>query len=134
MIRLRLRHIVSADFKRNEATHLQDYEKEHGVVHLGKDDCILFVSRSGHIMRFVFGWTNEIAGLAKHVLSSYSLRCARGESWEPLMLGNYANEVGITLVGMKRFEEYYRHLLIEREKEREARKAARAARAAREKS
>ena len=42
-----------------------------------------------------------------YVLSSQLYRILGGGTWNPHMLQNYANEVGIVLEGIPRFEKYY---------------------------
>jgi len=42
----------------------------------------------------------------RRVVDSRRLRISGG-AWSPLMLQNYANAVGLNLVGIKRFEQLY---------------------------
>ena len=108
MIRLRLRVITSGNFRKNEATLYTEFEKEHGPLALKGDDCILFVSKTGKILRFVFA---PVMGKKTSVLSSQTLRITVGGTWNPLMLKNYAAQLGIELAGLKCFEDYYQNLV-----------------------
>jgi hypothetical protein len=51
------------------------------------------------------------------VLRSVRLRMTSGE-WNPNMLQNYANAVGLTLNGRERFETIYNRILKEKEKKK----------------
>lgn len=103
-----MKRIETVSFARSEATNLAKTltEKEHEA--LGKDDVVLFVSKGGGQLVFVWGWENfEMDGRPeREVLRSERLRLKRG-TWNPLLLANYAEEVGIKLDGLKRFEEHY---------------------------
>ena len=52
-------------------------------------------------------WEDE-TGRTVQVLSSRRLRIST--KWNPLMLANYAERVGLKLEGLKRFETYYQEL------------------------
>ena len=89
--------------------------KKHKGLKLGSDDCVLFISGSGKILRFVYGFTEQevvsggrrYTGEQTQILETSVYRIIGGGRWSPLMLKNYADECGLELVGLKRFEEHY---------------------------
>ncbi len=48
-------------------------------------------------------------GIRRTVIFSQKLRMLDG-SWNPYMLGNYATQVGLELVGIKFFQDHFRKL------------------------
>lgn len=108
-----LRAVVEGDFRKNEATLYNEYLKKNPAPF--GDSVILFISLSRNQMVFVHGF-EALADKSKHgirrVLWSERLRLDRG-TWNPLMLVNYAERVGLHLVGLKRFENFYRALTKE---------------------
>jgi len=103
---MRLRLIERVDFRKSELSnyleHVKDKDKK-----LGKDDVALFISQSGNQLVFVYGFTDMDE--KKKVLRSERLRITGG-TWNPLMLQNYAERVGLHLDGLRRFEQHYRRL------------------------
>lgn len=81
----------------------------------GKGYVVLLLSKSKDQMCFVHGFetfTDKNKSAVRRVLWSEKLRLDRG-TWNPLMLVNYAERVGLGLVGLKRFEDFY-HKLTEK--------------------
>lgn len=66
------------------------------------EDAVCFLSRGENQVLFVYGFSGE----ENEVLGSARLRLRSGR-WNPMMLANYAASVGLTLVGIKKFEEAY---------------------------
>lgn len=91
--------------------------KKHKGLTLSSDDCVLFVSGSGKILRFVYGFTEQsvvnaaqrYTGDQTQILESSVYRIVGAGRWNPLMLKNYADDCGLELVGLKRFEEHYKN-------------------------
>lgn len=109
-MRLKLRAIVSdADFRKNEATLYEEFKASRSYPgKLRANECFLFLSKSRNQLLWFFsdvrmtdGWTKQIA-----VYDSRRWRIKSG-TWHPFMLANYAADVGIELVGIKRFEEIH---------------------------
>lgn len=109
---MRLRYIAQVSFQSSEATNFQTFSRKNPelVKRLSETDVIAFVSLSGDQLVFIHGFT-EIDGEkgALKVLSSRRLRMTGG-TWNPLRLANYAEEAGLQLDGLKKFEKYYAEL------------------------
>lgn len=115
---MRLRLVYQGNFTKNEATLFEEAMKENKGVHLGPDDCVLLVSRSGKILKFVFRPEetsyvrfNGKNGKMTTVLESETYRITGPGRWNPLLLANYAKEVDIDLENVKKFEQHYKALL-----------------------
>lgn len=111
--RLQLRYIARADFRKSEATN---YATVPPLARRSDDDCVLFISAKGDQLMFVFPSLKFDTAIGEHtVLHSERLRImSGGKKWNPLMLQNYADAVGITLIGIKSFEEHYRRIAAEK--------------------
>lgn len=115
---MRLRLVVEADFRKNEATLLDELLVKTKDLELRKHDCVLLLSISGKMMKFVFGFQEfDLVGAngvsrqrLTRVLRSMTYRICSGGTWNPYMLKNYAAELGIDLAHIKRFEQYYKGL------------------------
>lgn len=110
---MRLKYIDTCSFQRSESTNFRMLAKKNKW-NLGKDEVACLVSKTGDQIVFVYG-----EGVAKNVglrgvevehpvVHSTRLRLDDRRKWTPTMLVNYAEEVGLKLDGLKRFEEYYR--------------------------
>lgn len=107
---MRLRYIEAVDFRKSEYHNFMDIQKR-AKLDLSKDDCILLISHGGNQLIFVYGFANLQNGYSgRQVLRSERYRLLRG-TWEPMMLADYAEQVGIKLEGIKKFEEHYKHLV-----------------------
>lgn len=97
--------MFDVDFRKNELTNWLEMQKEHPLV-LGKDQTVCFVSSS--MRQIVFILACKVVQTKKldevPLIESLRLRLGAGQ-WDPYMLQNYANELGIELVGIKRFEQ-----------------------------
>ena len=106
MTRVRLKAVVACSFQRSEATNLALFQQEDfypGDLRTG--EAFLLVSKMNNQVVFVMRNPREVEA-GKKVLDTRRLRLDRG-TWNPHMLQNYANEVGLHLVGFKRFEQIY---------------------------
>jgi hypothetical protein len=104
---VKLRLVYQADFRKNEATNYTTACKEHQLQPTGTD-VVMLVSKSWN--QIIFVWRpEEITGPIRtcSVLSSRRLRL-RGGTWNPIMLADYASNVGLVLQGLKLFEQTYR--------------------------
>jgi len=87
---------------------------------LKKGEAFLFLARGGNQVVFVFrDPTIEFEGqrVARRVIDSRRLRLDGG-TWNPYMLQNYANEIGLHLVGIKRFEQVHDEMMAAKRKKR----------------
>jgi hypothetical protein len=114
---MRIRYIFRGSFQKNEVTLFHEAMTEAGELTLGHDDCILLVSQSEKLLKFVWRQittsrknVDGTNGKLSTVVSSQLYRIVDGGTWNPLMLANYAEQVGIQLEGLKKFEQYYRAL------------------------
>lgn len=109
---MKLRYIHEGDFRKNEHTNYLEAVKK-GRVKLGANDVIAVLNSRRTMIRFVWSAV-EIDYTPKrgevrsvNVIGSRMLRLLSGH-WEPLMLANYAGEVGIKLDGLKKFQDHYK--------------------------
>lgn len=102
---MRLVAIHRAHFGRSEHTNFEAVKR--GLkLSLKKDHVVCLVSYTGNQMCFVYGYEEQNGGPT--VLRSTRLRLIDRGAWNPMMLGNYARKVGLTLDGIKLFEDYYK--------------------------
>ena len=108
MIRLTLKAIkMNADFRKASSTTYEELVKaKHFPGPPRKGECYLLVSKSGNQMVWILNVTN-VTGKSFTPTKMYDTRRWRlkGGTWSHHMLENYANSVGITLVGRKRLED-----------------------------
>lgn len=96
------------DFRSSEATNYDELVKcKHFAGPPRKREVYLMVSKSGDQLV----WVLNVGGVGKNgdrrdVVDTRRWRLRRG-SWSPHMLENYANSIGISLVGFKRLETSY---------------------------
>lgn len=113
---MRLRYITRADFRKSAETMINEALKEVKTLDLGPNDCILMISGTGRILRFVFGFlthgqvssAGKVLGRDVRVLPSRDYRICDGGTWNPHMLANYAQEIGLELAHLKKFEAHLR--------------------------
>lgn len=108
---MRLRYVETVDFRKSELTSWLEIAKRRPELarKLKSGDVVTLASMSGDQLVFLHGFL-EIDG--KQVLSSTRLRLRNGR-WNPLMLANYAKEVGLPLAGLKTYEEHVERILKE---------------------
>lgn len=109
---MRLKHVEKVSFRASEQTNWLAFSKTHRDIALSlrKDDVVCFLSQTENQLVFIHGfdaWEDE-TGRVVQVLSTRRLRI--NTRWNPLMLANYAAQVGLELEGLKRFEEFYKSL------------------------
>lgn len=102
--RVQLRLVQVTSFRRSEKTSFEALPAEERDA-MRPSEAICFVSKSGNQVVFVYRPTSvPLNGSGPvDVLPSSRLRLGRGR-WNRYMLQNYANEVGLELVGLPRFE------------------------------
>jgi hypothetical protein len=110
LTKLRLKAVIQCSFQRSEATNLFQFRKQsHYPGDLNAGEAFLFLSKQGNQLIFVFRSPVSFdapSGKSWEVIDSRRLRLTGG-TWSPYMLQNYANEVGLHLVGIKRFEQVH---------------------------
>lgn len=115
LLRVRLRYIMRGDFRKSEETLNNEAMKEIRDLKLGKNDAICMLSSSGKVMRFVFGFLeddmidargNIVQDKRTKILPSRQYRITQHGTFNPLMLANYAEAMGLELTEIKRFESY----------------------------
>lgn len=95
-------------------THLRALRKTEPQFHrtLKTDDVVCFLSKRRNQIAFV--WNLDLYGINKgkrvEITRCVRLRLSQG-TWNPLMLANYAERVGLTLTGLARFEDHMKHLV-----------------------
>lgn len=114
---MRLRLVKTADFRKSEETLLEECKQEAEVMSLGARDVVLLVSGTGKMIKFVFGFLEheminaggrEVSGRKTKVLPSRTYRITDGGTWNPYMIRNYAEELGLSLPQLKKFESHLR--------------------------
>lgn len=114
---LKLKLVYQGSFSKNEVTLFEEAMKANKGIELGPSDGVLLVSRSGKMLKFVrraqeVGYMNASGqnGRKTTVVFSETYRITGGGKWSPYMLANYAEELGLTLEGIKRFEQHVKAL------------------------
>ena len=121
---LRLKLVVTADFRKTEQTNWIELEAAGEIPkNLKPGDVVCMVSSSRNQVVFVFPpYEHAHDGKVIRVINSRRLRISGG-AWNPLMLQNYAADVGLRLSGITRFEEHFvQQRRTELEKEAQKRK------------
>ena len=105
---MKLRHIETTSFSYSEETMYAMVSKEYvHLASLSKNDVVLFRSSTGNQLMFVFGFSElNTKHRVERYLRSERLRLPKHREWDPMMLANYANQVGIGLEGIKTFEQH----------------------------
>lgn len=109
---MKIREIVTGDFRRCEKTLFEEYCKFNRIHMLRPGEVIVFLSQKQDQLLFVYGWTSvEDPDFVANrlVLRSARHRLMHG-TWNPLMLRNYANAAGLAIEGLRRFEDFYKDL------------------------
>lgn len=105
---MKLRLVTEVDFRKSEATNFVEVQRKEKL-NLGQDDVICLLNKGRTQVVFVWKpFEMDISGLPgrfgeTEVIRSTRLRLSRS-TWNPLMLQNYANSVGVSLDNIKRFE------------------------------
>ena len=109
MLRIKLKAIwMGADFRYSERTNYNNFTRMPQFPSmLRANEAFLFVSKSGNQLVWLLN-QQDINGKVKTVEVTDSRRWRlTGGTWNPLMVANYAKEVGIELIGIKTFEQHY---------------------------
>ena len=109
LISLRLKGVVRCSFQRSEITNLYWYQGDPSYPgDLEPGEAFLFLSKMGNQVIFMFHEpvSYEQGGRIRRVTDSRRLRLDSG-TWSPYMLQDYAEAVGLHLVGIKRFEQVH---------------------------
>ena len=107
MIQVRLKEIYETSFARSEMTNYRLWRKET-TRSLAAGEALCIVSKTGNQMVFV--WKPKLityGGSNAEAFLSVRIRLDSTKWWDGRMLRNYANQVGLELVGLKRYEQYY---------------------------
>ena len=113
MKRVQIKRVFSADFRKSPRTLFDEvkHDKKLWRGSLGPDEVYLFVSQTGNQLIFVLRdeEVKSMAGTrfeAKRRLLDYRGWRIEGGTFNPSMLEDYANNVGLTL-GKKTFAQYW---------------------------
>ena len=110
---LRLKLIAHVDFRKAPETNWNELKKDKKIPPLKKGEGILLISKTGNLMQFVtptveFDTVNTADREVRVTIQASERFKIRGGTWSPLMLANYAEQVGYRIVGIKRFEWYFK--------------------------
>lgn len=112
MKQLKLKRIVfNQDFRKNARTLWEDHRRTTKSGDLKKSEVVAFVSCTGNQILFVLGdHTIKANPKTRYEIDRQLLdyRCWRieGSCFNPYMLENYANSVGLSF-GLKRLDEWF---------------------------
>ena len=113
----RLVLIEHCDFRCSEWTNLNVVLKKNKMK-LGPQDVVAMVSGNGK--QIVFAYAHDQFKYEDYrgdtrpagVVQSLRYRLTGNGVWSPTMLATYAEAVGIDLIGLKKFEQYYRAIKV----------------------
>lgn len=109
-MRLRLKGILQdVDFRSTELSIYEGFRRSRSFPGDPKaGEAYLFVSRAGNQLLWILHYEPEIIVIKtkRRRIESMKFRVSGGY-WNPLMLANYAADIGIELEGIKRFEDAY---------------------------
>lgn len=102
-MKIRLRGIkLGADFRKSELTNYEALRKsKHFPTDPRRGEAYLMVSKNGKQLC----WILRYSDVPKHI-DSLKFRITRS-TWNPQMLANYAEQVGLELVGIRKFEDQF---------------------------
>lgn len=117
MKNVKLKKIEHADFRKSEATLFDDFIRRNKYLgSLKSDEVILFISYTENQLIWILNVTVTSSG--RRIFDSRRWRIEGSGTWNPLMVANYASEVGLALAGLKRYEEYFTDSRMRRRVER----------------
>ena len=114
MIQMRLKKVFfDIDMRKSPETTYAELKKKKELPALRKGDGILLINKARTMMQFVFppvefDTFNHVERAVSVNISASQRFKIKGSTWSPYMLANYASEVGIDLVGHKRFEWHFK--------------------------
>ena len=110
---IRLRAIrFDVDFRCSEWTNYETFRRSKKFPgELRPHEAFLFVSKKGDQLVWImnvgeYEFENGRL-LTRNIIDSRRWRITSGGTWNPMMLADYAEEVGIDLVGIKKFADLY---------------------------
>ena len=113
MKRIQIKRVFTANFTKSVRTLYDEVRADRKLWRgaLGPDEAYLFVSQTGNQLVFVLGERAIESRSGTRYAKTRTLIDWRGwridgGTFEPLMLENYANNVGLTL-GRKTFEDFW---------------------------
>jgi hypothetical protein len=110
---MRLVRVERANFRKSEATNFREIVAREKL-ELRPGEVLCIHSMTGE--QLVFVWRPEHVdsgnGSKVEVLSSRRLRLEGGRTWNPLMLVNYAESVGLKIENLRRFEQHWKRLTL----------------------
>jgi hypothetical protein len=96
---MRLKLVAEVDFRKSEVTNWALLAQKGQVKHVSSNEVVCLVNKKR--TQIVFVSAAKVVEGARHreinIVHSRRLRITSGGSWNPLMLSNYASEVGIEL-------------------------------------
>lgn len=113
---LKLKFVGQADFRHTDAWQLDWMITELGGK-LKQGECGILISKLGKVLRFIFPAVEHdmvttggriVEGKKTRVVPSKTYRIVAGGIFNPYMLQNYANDLGIELAHLKRLEQHLR--------------------------
>lgn len=114
---LNLRLVASVDFRRGVPRHYDELRARKLFRDIREDETILLISQTGQQLAFVF---REVALPGGHghedsrAIGHFRIQLDKKRTWNPAMLSYYAEQAGIELAHVKRFEDHLAHLREER--------------------
>lgn len=108
---MRLVRVERVNFRKSEATNFREIVAREKL-ELRSGEVVCMRSMTGGQLVFVWRPDKVDAGQGNtvEVLTSRRLRLEGGQTWNPLMLANYASLVGLKIENLRRFEEHWRRL------------------------
>lgn len=108
---VRLRAVVTEDFRRSEKTMFDRWRRKNRDLQMRPADAIMFVSGVGNQIVFVFRSVtidnSEHKGNEEYeVTVSRKLRLSGGGVWHPWMIEEYAEELGLR-TGLQPFKQHF---------------------------
>lgn len=109
---MRLKYIETCSFHKSEMTNFFELSKKNRWK-LSAGEVVLLISKGGDQLVFIYAADEAIKDGVERplkLLRSERLRLTHGGTWDPIMLSEYAEEAGIKLDGIHRFDDYYKAL------------------------
>lgn len=106
-MRVRVHHVTSVDMRKNELTNYKLLSAAIRKTMRPMKDAVVMRNTAGTLVRFV--WKPEKRdrgdGIEVEVVGSMTLRLAKYRSWDPMMLSEYAADLGLEVIGGTRLKE-----------------------------
>ncbi len=101
---VRLKYVATSDFRRSEVSNYREIPPEiRNALRDGEAVCLK--SHGGDQLVFVYR-PRQLGADGPEVFCSVRLRLPPSRTWNPLMLGEYAREAGLELIGIRRLNEH----------------------------